>query len=417
MGIVFQQPGTSYLLDAIANLAADCEFFGGMFAFATKEGVSLLLDSPDVAALLARGRQIKLVVGLDAITNGETLLDLGERVARSDGTLDARGFLHPYAGIFHPKFAWFVKEGEVRVIVGSGNLTPSGFGSASGTRYNGNWEAFGFEALSSSEGAQFLRSIEDWYTWATSAQLLLPVHHPRVLARGAANSRIRVLPRRGAGDESPQPNARPPISTRAPLPTWPLPASVDSLQVRPQTSPIEIAPVTTTGTVGSHQPIAESSSPNAFLREVSRNRPGQADVGHHGLEFFGFKGDSDSTVLLQYVSLNNSVGEASEKQLFVNASDNYRVEMGEIASFPYDVGQNDERMIMVAVKLDNRTYRYSLVPVGHASYRELSTFLSNTTTTRRPRMREVFVSSAELAENWPSGPTELFPISANPVEI
>jgi len=134
-------------------------------------------------------------------------------------------------------------------------------------------------------------------------------------------------------------------------------------------------------------------------------------VGQQGLRFFGFRGDMESSVLLQYVNLNNALEQPVEKQLFVNASDNYRVEMGQIAQLGYDVGPNGERMILAAVRLDERTFRYSIVPVTHSSYGQLSAFLNAQSVSRPGRMREAFVNSNDLTRAWRRGPRNLFPVT------
>ena len=159
-----------------------------------------------------------------------------------------------------------------------------------------------------------------------------------------------------------------------------------------------------------------NDEPDAFVREISRNRPGQADVGQEGLRFFGFRGDAGSSVLLQYVNLNNALEQPVERQLFVNASDNYRVEMGQIAELGYDVGPNNERMILVAVRLDERTFRYTIVPVAHGTYAQLSAYLNAQSAHRAGRMREAFASSNDLAQAWLQGPRNLFPVTMISIE-
>ena len=431
MRFVFQQPGTSPLLDAIEDCAAESELVGGMFAFSTKAGVELFLDLPEIQALLTRGGRIRLTVGVDAITNGETLLYLRERTTAAGIRLQVRAYVHPLPGTFHPKFMWFVRGNQVNVIAGSGNLTPSGLGCAPTARPTGNWEAFLIQELDTASSAHFLQSIEDWLTRATNAGHLLEVDHPRSLARGAANSRVRFVrpPRDGeatqvgdgwaAGEAPAAPAALPPIVP------WPLPPGATPARTRTRAPTTRAAGPIAKGAAprGAHggpPAVARAISPalpvppaepGAFVREVSRNRSGQNDVGIKGLRFFGYRKDEATTVLLQYVDLGNNVEAPIQRHLFENASDNFRVEMPQIAQLPYDVGPKDERMIMVAVRLDDRTFRYTIVPVTHQSYATLSGLLETKSNARAGQMRKAFVDSGELGDSWPEGRRSLFPIT------
>lgn len=416
MSFVFQQPGTSPLLDAIEDFAADCEVLGGMFAFATKAGVELFLDLPEVQALLARGGRVNLTVGLDAITNGEALLYLDERIAQTGGGLEVRAYLHPWPGTFHPKYMWFVQGDRVTIIAGSGNLTPSGLGCLSADRPNGNWEAFLVQQLDPTNSKHFLDSIRQWIARAANSGFLLKVDHPRVLARGAANSRVKFVrpPRERNGDEGNERNDADAPAALPPLPpiiAWPLPPGAATARVRRKPSAAVAAAPPAAPPPRPTRVTEANDGPDAFVREISRNRPGQADVGQEGLRFFGYRGDAASTVLLQFVGLDNGVEQPIEKHLFVNASKNRRVEMGQIAQHDYDVGRNDERMILVAVRLDERTFRYTIVPVTHRSYRKLSAFLDTRSVPRAGRMREAFVDSNDLVQAWVRGPRNLFPVT------
>ena len=431
MTFVFQQPGTSPLLDAIEDCAADCELVGGMFAFSTKAGVELFLDLPEIQALLTRGGLVRLTVGVDAITNGETLLYLRERMAAAGTRLQVRAYVHPWPGTFHPKYMWFVRGNQVKVIAGSGNLTPSGLGCAPTTRPTGNWEAFLIQELDSASSAHFLQSIEDWLTRATNAGHLLEVDHPRSLARGAANSRVRFVrpPRDGeetqGGDDGATGDAAAAPAALPPIVPWPLPPGATPARARTRTPTTRAAGPAAGGKAppgagGEASAVARArppalpvppAEPGAFVREVSRNRSGQNDVGIEGLRFFGYRKDEATTVLLQYVDLGNNVEAPIQRHLFENASDNFRVEMPQIAQLPYDVGPKDERMIMVAVRLDDRTFRYTIVPVTHPSYATLSSFLHTKSNARAGQMRKAFVDSGELAGSWPEGPRSLFPIT------
>lgn len=73
-----------------------------------------------------------------------------------------------------------------------------------------------------------------------------------------------------------------------------------------------------------------------MVREIPQNRTGQADVSQRGLTFFGFAGEPKK-VLIQYVSLDDELAVPVERLIFVNASQNYRIEISEVAELPYVV--------------------------------------------------------------------------------
>lgn len=119
-------PGTRYLYEAIIGAAADATTWRGMYAFATRGGVDQLIEDPVVHEFMRRGGEIDLIVGIDAVTNRQTL----ERMQ----TLEARHrhfrpkvFWNTTRGLFHPKISHFgYADGRKKLILGSGNLTPGG---------------------------------------------------------------------------------------------------------------------------------------------------------------------------------------------------------------------------------------------------------------------------------------------------
>lgn len=129
-----QNPGIDkrYAIDAIGDAAQGASHGIALFAFATVSGVDLLLDHPSIQDLMTAGT-LELIVGLDAITNRETLERLLDAAKRSRG-LRPRVFWNSSDGLFHPKLCWFWNGSRDAIIVGSGNLTPRGL--------RDNYEAF-----------------------------------------------------------------------------------------------------------------------------------------------------------------------------------------------------------------------------------------------------------------------------------
>jgi len=96
-----------------------------IFAFASQAAVDALLVDPGITEFVTQ-REFLLVVGLDAITNRQTLERL-RHLEQQSAHLTVRVFWNRTDGLFHPKIAHFRRrDGAHILIVGSGNLTPGG---------------------------------------------------------------------------------------------------------------------------------------------------------------------------------------------------------------------------------------------------------------------------------------------------
>jgi hypothetical protein len=117
---------THYLYEAIIGAATEATTWRGMYAFATRGGVDQLIEDPVVHDFMHRGGAIDLVVGIDAVTNRQTLERMQELETRHP-TFHPRVFWNGASGLFHPKISHFgYADGRKKLIVGSGNLTPGG---------------------------------------------------------------------------------------------------------------------------------------------------------------------------------------------------------------------------------------------------------------------------------------------------
>lgn len=372
MSLVLQSPEGQGLADALEAASAGATNGGGVFAFATRRGVERLFAIPNIRRLLANRGRFDLVVGTDAITNADALLSIEEHCRRYP-TLNALAFLHDLPTTFHPKYSWFCKPEAFCFVIGSGNLTSSGIGEDLGPpRRIGNWEAFDSRQLHGRQAANTEATIRRWLADHRDARRLLPLTHEKVLERAVANSRIRYV----------NPHRRPRVAR-----------AVERVE-----SPIEFADI-------------ESE---AMIREIPSNRSGQADVSQGGLAFFGFAG-AQKRVLIQHVGLDNHLDVPVERLLFVNASQNYRIEISEIAELPYEIADDDGRLILVAVKLDDSAYRYSVVPVNSRHYAALNAALGPIRAGRR-LMRTAFLNASELKARWHDAPASLFPLAVLTVE-
>jgi len=119
-------PGTLYLYEAIIKAASEANAWRGSYAFASRNGVNHLINDPVVQDLMHRGGEIDLIVGIDAVTNRQTLERLQELKARHH-TFRPKVFWNSVGGLFHPKISQFsYADGRKTLIVGSGNLTRGG---------------------------------------------------------------------------------------------------------------------------------------------------------------------------------------------------------------------------------------------------------------------------------------------------
>ena len=376
MTFVFQQPGTAKLLEAIDSAALNAKSGGGVFAFASKEGIDAFFARPNISAMLSKQRPFHLIVGIDAITNADALLCLSEKLVQFSGVLTVDVFYHAHPNsIFHPKFSWFRNESELRLVTGSGNLTLRGLGQISTSNLpSGNWEAFSVQSLTGVSAKTTNQSIDDWLAEQRSAGKLCSIEDQRVRDRAMSNGRVRFLSTPTAVQQAEPSGISAPVINAIP---------VDGI---------------------------EFGTPEVLVREIPKNRSGQADVGQKALtEFFGYEGQAKN-ILIQQVSSANDLGSALEIRLFVSLpSVNYRLELHAMSDLEYEIAGDDSRMLLVATKLGRRSFRYTILPVTDPDYGHVVALLGPLPQGRR-FMREVRISPEELLAAWKTAPTNLLPV-------
>lgn len=376
MTFVFQQPGTAKLLEAIDDAALNASSGGGVFAFASKDGIDAFFARPNISAMLSNQHPFHLIVGIDAITNADALLCLSEKLVQFPGVLTVDVFYHAHPNsIFHPKFSWFRHENELRLVTGSGNLTLRGLGQISTRNLPaGNWEAFSVQSLTGVSATTTNQSIDDWLAEQRLAGKLCSIEDQCVRDRAMSNGRVRFLSAPTAIQQAVPSDIPTPVVNAVP---------VDGI---------------------------EFGTPEVLVREIPRNRSGQADVGQRALtEFFGYEGQAKN-ILIQHVSSTNNLGPALEIRLFVSLpSVNYRLELHALSDLEYEIASDDSRMLLIATKLDRRSFRYTILPVTAPDYRHVVALLGPQSQGRR-FMREVRISPEELLAAWANAPTNLLPV-------
>lgn len=319
---------------------------GGIFAWTTVHGVRATLDNPSFLEFVKHG-DFDLVIGTDTITDAKAVEALRERVDQIMH-LHARVFIHDEQPLFHPKMAWFQKEGgDLTLIVGSGNLTRGGLQS--------NWEIFTRSQLTGDAASRVVEQIADW----SSAQVayLVSLNDLRVDERVSRNS----------GDE----RALRRSSTRR--------------------SPEEDQP-------------AEGQA--CLIAEIPKNRKNaagesmfsQANFTQSVFENFFQVHSSQTDVLLYHVHPDGSLDELESRQgRYKPGSHNYYVELGSATGLSYPSGGAP---IGVFRRLATNEVLYLVRQPGEDGYTELQELLAAKWTGNRRLKRRIQLSERELASAW-----------------
>ncbi|WP_139126991.1 phospholipase D family protein [Vibrio parahaemolyticus] len=193
MSFTFQTPfeGSGSLIDAVGDGSKGAISGGGVYAFASAKGIDLLFTQTEFSNFLeSSGGNYHLIVGIDEITNSNSLIKLAE-FQESYENLKVNVFYHKENKLFHPKFTWFLKNsGEGELIIGSGNLTESGVSN--------NWEAFFSIEQCKDEFNETLKAWDDFLEEHSS--FLLSIDDERILNAAKENDSKPYLGRGKRGD-------------------------------------------------------------------------------------------------------------------------------------------------------------------------------------------------------------------------
>lgn len=338
----------AYLLEAMLAVVREASSGGALFAFASRDGIRVLLEDPDFKAFLDRGA-FRLVVGVDAITN-HAALDALTAVMTTRPSLNARVFFHDRNTIFHPKICWFATEGGGVVFVGSGNLTVGGL--------VGNWEAYAGVDLSPTDLAALQASWAEWEV-LHDRQLFDP-QDEAVRARAALN---RARP-------------RPPAPSRTPV-------------------------------VGEPAVLTEEILLAEIPRGSDRWKQANFDIATFR-GFFGADPRASHRLLLWRLNPDGSVAGIETRPTVSVRSHNYRVELEAASGLAYPTG--NDRPIGAFLRVSVRQFRYVLLMPGDADYEVVERLLTRGAGPRVPNhMRRRVFFRAEVEASWPSSPLLVAP--------
>ena len=311
----------------------------------------MLLEDDELRPFVV-DRGFELVVGVDSVTDTRALDRLVELSQRRPA-LRARVLVHDSGGLFHPKICWFAAGANLRLVVGSGNLTLGGLVR--------NTEAFVATTLTgdaalTAEG-QIQAWLKRWEAW------LLPPDAAESRARAAKNSgsegSFREAMKRE--DEEPRDEDVPPVA-------------------------------------GATEVLALDVS-----RNVSRGRT-QLEVGKEkSSTYFGGGPGKTRRILIQSVDPPGVLGELEPPRTLVSAkSRNFRIELG--AGHDRDYPANG-RPIAMFVRCEDGIFRYQLFWPGESGHAEADSFLTSIAgRTMGGGMRRETGTVAQLREVWPDSP-------------
>ena len=348
-------PDTVYLFEAVIGAVRGATSFDGIFAFASRAGVDSLFGDPEIRSFL-NGSTMSLLIGLDAITNRETLQRLRElEVEHAD--LQVRVFRNPTNALFHPKIARFeYADGSRSMIVGSGNLTPGGLRQ--------NFEAFSViragpsETMDSSSWDRFLADHAD---------------HLRPIDQDALDRAARNVARRPRRDIEPASGVSAPIQS----------ADGDSA------SEVEVV-------LGDTSRFLVARVPKAGNRwhQVHFNVP-VID------QFFRVRPNTAQRVYLREYKQDGTLGhEGWHRCVYSDANKNLKIE---IASHQGEAYPDAGPPIAVYRELHARSFAYMLLMPGDPGYDAMFE-LTETGTTVGPGARRVITDRDDIRNAWPTSP-------------
>ena len=293
----------------------------GAYAWATRDGIKLLLEDQEFINLFERG-SYHAIVGVDSITNIESLEDLSNLKKKYPNFNVQIYYEKRRKGIFHPKFSLFKNENSKgSLIIGSGNLTVSGLRI--------NKEAFGSIELDQN---RYNEAENYWKKWLEeSHDKLKSPDDPEILEKAKKNTFVKI--------SSIQNKSRKEILV-----------SIDAemQKIKDIQSSVEEG-----------WEFFETSK--VLIAEIpkSGNRWKQANFDKNTFkEFFGaYTFDSSHRVILRNIKNDGSLSEIESRQNVTVKSHNYRFELDAASGLDYP---EKGKPIGIFVQITTRMFLYHL---------------------------------------------------------
>lgn len=349
---------TKYLYEAIIEAAKGAATWRGIFAFASRDGVKWLFEDPVIDELMHGGGEIDLVVGLDAITNRQTLERL-QQLEQMHGRFRPRVFWNDVVSLFHPKISDFTYAGGGRtLIVGSGNLTPGGLMN--------NIEAYTVVSTRRGESID-VSALDEFLARHADAIRTIDCH---ALERAEKNAIRRNLDGRRTG---------PVVFTSPPRPKRPIRLVPD--------------PGTGRGAIVDRVLIAQIPRAGGRWSQVHFN----SDVVR---EYFRMTDLESHRAYLSHIQHDGSRSEVEVRPcLFGQSNRNHRIEFGACRGKEYPA----KPPILVTLERQIRVFDYMLLLPGDEGYPETSNLFRSLPSVGRGLPR-VVIDTAALDTTWPGCP-------------
>ena len=370
---------SKYLHETLISECVGCISGAGAYAFATKDGINLLLLDDNFKDFLETGT-FTLVVGTDDITNEHSIVSLIELQKKYGSHLVVKAYVHNGKGsTFHPKFSWFQKNDGGVLVLGSGNLTQKGL--------RHNREAYNVVQYDESGITEV---VDEWNRWFLhSTPFLFNITDPVVLAKAKQNSeKIKAVSTAKATvqrEHTIKPGEVKLADIYKSQPkdkrTGKKATSKKSLPV-PEGQPTPISPAVTDEEIdidASYWTINKDSA--VLIAEIpkSGNRWKQANFDKSTFEhYFGATcgENGEYRILLKNVNDDGTMDETEIRPSVSVSSQNYRFELEAASDLEYPDG--NERPIAIFAKVSRRDFIYMLLMPEHPRYGEVMAFIGET---------------------------------------
>ena len=370
---------SKYLHETLLSECVDCTVGAGAYAFATKDGINLLLSDENFKKFLERGTYT-LVVGTDDITNEHCINALIELEKKYCAHLKVKAYVHNGKGsTFHPKFSWFSNANGGSLVLGSGNLTQKGL--------RHNREAYSVIKYDLDGIAEISAEWDKWYTH--SAPFLFDITDPVVMAKAKLNTeKIRAVNTAKATIRKERQVQAGEIKLVDIYKTQPKDQKTSDKETRAKDSDLENAkpnadnvPITDEDidvdasywVIGQDSPVLIAEIPK------SGNRWKQANFDKKSFErYFGATcgENGEYRILLKSVNDDGSMNDTEIRPSVSVSSQNYRFELEAANGLDYPKGS--ERPIAIFAKVSCRDFIYMLLMPGNTHYNEVMTFIGKT---------------------------------------
>ena len=392
-----------YLHETLLSECVGCTNGAGAYAFATKDGINLLLLDDNFKEFLKTGT-FTLVVGTDDITNEQSIVSLIELQEKYGSHLVVKAYVHNGKGsTFHPKFSWFQKANSGALVLGSGNLTLKGL--------RHNREAYNVIQY---DEAGIAEIVNEWNRWFVhSDPFLFDITDPVVLAKAKQNSeKIRAVSTAKATVQRDHAIKPGDIKLSDIYKTQPKDkrtrkkAAADQVSADPTPKTTSVAPAIIDEDLDvdfSYWMFDRQAT--ALIAELpgrENSRMGQANFSKEMFQnYFGAREKEEGKsykILLKNINDEGLLGETEVRPAVISTSHNYRFELQGAKDLV--CGTDGRKVIAVFVKVANRDFMYTVLSSTHDEYDSILALLPDKQ--RANECRRVLFSAGEICDAAPN---------------